>query len=132
MQGQQPIYDVQEIAQRQKAILWIILLGLIASFIPIATMITGSIQIYYVSKLASATRTRSWAYIVGGFLPFFNFLTLAALNSKATGILQANGIQVGLMGAKTGDIERAQQQSIKRAAQRCGRSPAGLVNSGRG
>jgi purine-cytosine permease-like protein len=132
MQEQQPIYDMQEIAKRQKAILWMILLGLVASFIPPATLVTGSIQIYFVSKLASATRTRSWAYIIGAFLPLINFLVLAALNSTATGILKANGIRVGLMGANSADLERARQLQKKRATQRSVRTPAVMADSGRG
>jgi hypothetical protein len=106
MQNCKTPVQLLEIAKRQKTILWLILINILASFLPPLLLIIGVIQIYFLSKLSTAINMRSWAYIVGGFIPFINFIVLAVLNSKATAMLQANGIRVGLMGAKSADLNR--------------------------
>ncbi len=57
--------EMLEVAKRQKQILWMILLSLVAMFIPFATIVTGIIQIYFLFKLAQAVRSSAaWVYII--------------------------------------------------------------------
>jgi len=86
-----------------------ILLSLVAMFIPFATIVTGIIQIYFIYKLAGAVRSSTaWIYIILAFIPLIGLLALLHINGKATKILQANGIKVSLMGARMTDIEKMQ------------------------
>lgn len=99
--------DILEVAKRQKQILWMILLSLVAMFIPFATIVTGLIQIYFIFKLAWALRSSAaWVYVILAFIPLVGLIALLHLNARATKLLQANGIKVGLMGANSSDLER--------------------------
>ena len=99
--------EIVEIAKRQKQIIWMIMLSFIAMVIPYATLLTGVILIYFIFKLAKAIRSPDAAgYIILAFIPFIGVIALAFLNSKATKILQANGIKVGFFGAKATDLEK--------------------------
>ena len=97
--------ELIEVAKRQKSIIWMLLISLVATFIPFATIITGIIMVYYIYKLAIAVHSRSaWCYIVLAFFPLFGIIALLHLNSIATKTLQNSGINVGLMGASLKDI----------------------------
>jgi len=101
--------DLMEVAKWQKNIIWMILISLVAMFIPFATIVTGIIQIYFIYKLAGAVRSSApWLYIILAFIPLIGLLALLHLNRKATKILQANGVKVSLMGARMADFEKMQ------------------------
>ena len=98
------------VAKCQKHIMWMILLSLVAViFIPPATIVTGFIQSYFIYKLATAVRSSAaWVYIILAFIPLVNLIALLILNGKATKTLKANGIKVGLMGARMADFDKMQ------------------------
>jgi len=99
--------DLMEVARCQKHILWLILISLVAMFIPFATIVTGIIQIYFIYKLAAAVRSSAaWVYIILAFIPLVGLIALLVINSKATGKLRENGIKVGLMGARMTDFDK--------------------------
>ena len=94
------VEEIAEVKKRQKQIIWMVLLSLVAMFIPYATIVTGTIQIYFIFKLAQAIRSSvAWLYIILAFIPLIGLIALLYINGKATRVLQANGVKVGLMGA---------------------------------
>ena len=103
-----PLNDILEVANRQKQILWMILISIPATFIPFATLVTGVIQIYFIVKLAKAVGSSAWLYAVLAFLPLIGLIALLRLNGKATKILKDNGVAVGLMGANSVDLKKFQ------------------------
>jgi hypothetical protein len=99
--------EILEIAKRQKQIDWLILLRFLIAFIPFAFMVAVPIQIYIIFKLALALRSQdAWGYIILVFIPLIGLLALLHLSRKATKTLQANGVKVGLMGARASDLEK--------------------------
>jgi hypothetical protein len=99
--------ELCDVAKWQKHIIWMILISLVAMFIPGATIVTGILQIYFIYKLAKAVRSSvAWLYIILAFIPLIGLLALLHINGKASRTLQANGIRVGLMGAKRADLEK--------------------------
>jgi hypothetical protein len=97
--------DLLDLAKRQKQILWMIPLSLLASFNPVAAMAAGFIQLYFVYKLAVAVLDPGQTgyiilYMVLVFIPLAGLVALLFLNNQATKRLRANGISVGLMGAR--------------------------------
>ncbi len=101
--------DLVEVAKRQKSIMWMILISLVAMFIPFATIVTGIIQIYFIYKLAAAVRSSAaWVYIILAFIPLIGLIALVHINGRATKTLQANGIKVGVMGARMADFDKIQ------------------------
>ena len=100
--------DVMEVAKWQKSIIWMILISIVAAFIPFATIATAIIQIYFIYKLASAIRsTNAWVYIILAFVPLVGLLALFHINEKATRILRANGVYVGFLGARISDFNKS-------------------------
>ena len=98
---------ILEVAKRQKQIMWMILLSLVAMFIPFATIVTGIIQIYFIFKLAQVVRSSApWVYIILAFIPLIGLIALLHINGKVTKLLQANGGRVRLMGAKSSDLDK--------------------------
>lgn len=88
-----------------------ILITIPASFIPFATFVTGVIQIYFIFKLADAVgSSKAWLYAILAFFPLIGLFALLHLNGKATKILKDNGVDVGLMGAKSADLKKYQNK----------------------
>ncbi len=109
--------DLIELAKHQKNIMWMILIALAsmlaAMFIPYITIVTGLIQLYFIYKLAVAVRSSvAWVYIILAFIPLVGLLGLLHINGKATKTLQANGIKVGLMGARMEDFDKIQSTTL--------------------
>lgn len=97
--------ELMAVAKYQKNIQWLVLANLIAMFIPFATLVTGVIGIYFIYKLAAALRSScAWLYIILSFIPLIGLLALLHFVGKATQVLKANGIRVGIMGAKMDDF----------------------------
>jgi len=47
----------------------------------------------------------AWVYVVAAFIPCISLITLLLLNHYATQALRQNGVRVGLLGARTSDLE---------------------------
>lgn len=76
----------------------------------IVLLIASAYQCYVVFRLAEATGMETAARIVWlllMFVPLVSLICLLLLNKKATDILRAAGIDVGLMGAKLQDLPPA-------------------------
>lgn len=98
--------ELLEVAKYQAYIQWLVLASLVAMFIPYATILTGIIGLFFIYKLASALRsTVAWLYIIAGFMPLIGLLALLDLVQKASKVLKANGISIGIMGARMNDFD---------------------------
>ncbi len=113
--------DLRQIAVRQKAIMYCIL-GYIGFFIllfvlpeefrlvaglgVIAAAITGAV---FVFMLAVAVYNTGMGIFLGALtlIPYIGIIGLLTVNMKATAILRANGIRVGMMGADPRQIPQA-------------------------
>lgn len=99
--------EILDVAKRQSQIIYMIVINLVAAFIPFATIVAGLVQMFFIFKLAQAVRSSvAWLYIVLAFIPLLGLVGLLILNQSATRILQTQGIKVGLMGARSSDLER--------------------------
>ncbi len=97
--------DLLEVARYQKYIQWLILAYLVAMFIPFGSIIVSVTSMYVVYKLAAALRaSAAWLYVVAMIFPIIGLLALLHIVVNATRILRANGVRVGVMGAKLEDI----------------------------
>jgi len=99
--------DLMEMAKWHGYILWMLLLGGIALFIPYGPIIAGLISVYFTYKLAVAIRSSvPWLYAIFIVLPWTSFITLIVIHIMTMKIYKANGIQVGFMGAKQTEIDK--------------------------
>jgi len=109
--------EVIAVAERQRAILWLILITFAAFLVstyltaitnnPIVSVllwIPGIVSIVFVYRLAKALRASAILYAICSFFPVISLFTLLMLNSRATGVLTSRGIRLGLMGARTSDL----------------------------
>jgi hypothetical protein len=104
--------DVLEVAENQQRMILLILLGLariaLNEYISFALAI---IQVYCVYKLAVAVRYRPPVlYGLLMLIPLISLLVLLRVNARATAILKAHGIRVGLGGANHKDLENLRGQ----------------------
>ena len=114
-----------EVAKRQKSTLWMLVISLVASFIPFATIVTGCIQVYFIYKLAVALRSSTaWVYTILVFIPLVGLIALLVINGKATKKLQEHGIRVGLMGARMADFNKIPQSTQDAAPNDKDRGPS--------
>jgi hypothetical protein len=99
--------ELLTVAHYQKNILWLVLISFAAVFVPLGTLVTAIIRVYFIFHLAVAVRsTAAWLYIIVMFIPLLNLLALLHINGRATQILQLHGIKVGLMGANPNDLKK--------------------------
>jgi hypothetical protein len=109
--------EVIAVAERQRAILWLILISfaafLVCTYLTAVTSnplfsallwIPGIVSIFFVYKLAKALRASAILYAICSILPGISLFTLLMLNSRATGVLTSRGIRLGLMGARSSDL----------------------------
>ena len=97
--------ELVEVAKYQKYIQWLVLANFVAMFIPFGNFAIAIVGIYFIYKLAAALRsTVAWLYIIAAFIPLVGLLALLHLVVSATKVLRANGIRVGIMGAKMADF----------------------------
>lgn len=102
--------ELLEVAKYQSYIQWLVLANFVAMFIPYATIVTGLIGVFFIYKLAAALRSAiAWLYIILAFLPLIGLLALLNLVLKATKVLKANGISVGIMGARMNDFDSIEE-----------------------
>ena len=98
-----------EVASRQKNIIWMIPISIVGIFVPFASIVTGIIMVYFIYMLAVAVRSSyAWVYAILAFIPLLSLIGLLHINSKATKVLQANGLRVGLMGTRMEDFDNYQ------------------------
>jgi hypothetical protein len=117
-----PNAEVIAVAKAQKQILWLILANIGAMIVAMAAKPTGGavagiignvlalVVVVFIAvtvyRLAGALKLTAWVYVILMFIPCISLLTLLHLNSKATAHLRANGIRVGLMGARKADLAK--------------------------
>jgi len=100
------LHDTLKIAKAQKGVLWCILGNFVCIFIPFVFIVALPFQIYYIYKLASSLKAGTPVlWVLGMFVPLLSLILLLILSSRATAALRAAGFKVGLMGARTKEIE---------------------------
>lgn len=111
--------NIFNVARYQKGIIWCILVQLFCYVLPIfmpPTLVTlfyllmlgtaiGSL--FYTVMLATQVYSTGVAILMGilALLPCFGLLVLLIINGKATSILRANNIKVGLLGADMSSLK---------------------------
>lgn len=103
--------EVLDIARRQKAILWLILISIPAYaaslVIPFLPLIVGIVSLVFIYQLAAALKLSApWLYVILGLIPCISLIALLVINSIAVSALKARGIRVGLMGARQDDLNK--------------------------
>jgi hypothetical protein len=123
--------DIIAIAERQKAIIWLMLFEITAVItrvwflvhpqfsvagqvtspflilIPLAAIVSSILAPVLVYRLARALRLSSaWVYAFVSVIPFFNLFALLSVSSEANHALKRRRIRVGLMGANKYDLEK--------------------------
>lgn len=118
--------DLRKVAQYQKGIIYCILANLILFVVNIAAgqagdqgtvmflglAIIGVYLIVAIAQLAFIVLLATQVYNLGlgilfgvlSFVPCLGLILLLVVNQKATGVLQQNGIKVGLMGANMSQV----------------------------
>lgn len=118
--------DLRKVAQYQKGIIYCILANLILFVVNIAAgqagdqgtvmflglAIIGVYLIVAIAQLAFIVLLATQVYNLGlgilfgvlSFVPCLGLVLLLVVNQKATGVLQQNGIKVGLMGANMSQV----------------------------
>jgi hypothetical protein len=124
------IADLRGVATSQKAIIWCILgnlatlplrfvlnelpptlqlagfIGLIVFYLAVG--ITATVFVFLLAVKVYSTGT-GVALGILTLLPCIGLIVLLIINSKATGILQRNGVRVGLLGANMSDLARLEE-----------------------
>ncbi len=104
-----------EIGKRQKQILWMILICLVANIAsrllqaPVLIIVAALFQFYFVYKLAKSVGSMAWPYIILLFIPLLGLIGLFVLSDKATKILKNHGLKVGLMGVPSKELLKLQE-----------------------
>lgn len=98
--------DISETAKFQKLMCWWFLAAAACSFFSrIAALGIAVMTIYYMYRLAKALKVRRpWLYILGAFIPIISIIMVVRVIVKATNVLRAHNIKVGLMGANKTDL----------------------------
>jgi len=68
-------------------------------------LLVNIIAVVFIYLLAKALHKTAWVYALAAFLPCIGLITLLLVNHYATQTLRANGVRVGLLGARQGDLE---------------------------
>ena len=108
--------ELLDIATGQKAVIWLMLLSIAAyaaAFVmPYIPLIVGIISLMFIYRLAvSLKEPAPWQYVVLGIIPCAGVIALLVINSRATSVLRARGIRVGLMGARRDDLDKVSSNS---------------------
>ena len=65
------------------------------------------VMLYFVYRLATALHSRAaWLWCITMIFPCVNLILLLVLSSRATKAIRAQGVKVGLMGAKLADLQQ--------------------------
>lgn len=105
---------ILNIAKFQSLLCWLIIVTLLVYiFAPILTILTSIASIYFVYSLAkSLGEIRPWVYIIAMLIPIVSILALLNLIQKATKVLRAHNIRVGVMGANKEDLKEYQNENV--------------------
>ncbi|MBE2263418.1 MAG: hypothetical protein IAE92_11800 [Burkholderiaceae bacterium] len=98
--------DIREIGLAQRLLVKSVLATLLGVF-PIFFLIIIPFQLYAIVRLSAALKMSVPIRILTAVLMFIPIVALVPLlmtNSKATKFLRAQGLRVGLMGAKKADL----------------------------
>ena len=113
--------EILEIAKQQKTILWFIpisilggsiLAGLLGATIDpemvlVVVLALGVISLIFIYQLALALKEPApWVYAILAMIPCISTIAILILNGRATSALKAQGIRVGLMGARREDLDK--------------------------
>ena len=124
--------DLRAIATYQKTLLICILLQIglgvayalvdekLRLFIGIGTVIVGVVGAVFIFQLAMRVYSTTGGVILGilTLVPLVGLIVLLIVNQKATAILTSNGIKVGLLGARSSDIEALNRRGRRRRKMR--------------
>jgi hypothetical protein len=105
--------ELRNIANAQNTLMFSVLAGFAILFIeklpligPLAMIFVGIFQIYALYMLGIELRLRMvWLYCVGMIIPFVNLIILLIVSAKASKVLRAAGVRIGLMGGNLDDIK---------------------------
>lgn len=117
--------DLRDVARTQKLLLWHVLALLIVTatmcispvnapvwmtevklaLYIIVTMLTIA-QAVRLSLATGGSGAMTWVAGLLLFIPIVNFALLASLNARATDLLRAHGIRVGVMGAPMSELKK--------------------------
>jgi uncharacterized membrane protein YeaQ/YmgE (transglycosylase-associated protein family) len=113
--------ELLEIARKQKHILRLIGACIILTLVPLisapvaelialvlfpAFLLIGLIGAVLIYQLANALKDpTAWLYVLLSFIPYVNCAVLLLLNMRATAVLKANSIDVGLLGAPDHELQ---------------------------
>ena len=132
--------DLTAVAKRQRGLIWIILLGIVANIGAFASsgvspmlavaglglyllfQLAGLVQIL---RLAASLQTSIFlriAYIVLLFIPLINLLVLLTVNGQANSVLKAAGVRVGLVGVPQSEFAKLTRGNCRG----CGYDRSGL------
>ena len=112
--------EILEIAKQQKTILWFIpisilggsiLAGLLGAIIDpemvlVVVLAIGFTSVMFICQLALALKKSPWLYAILAMIPCISTIAILILNGRATSALKAQGIRVGLMGARKEDLDK--------------------------
>ena len=99
--------EVFEIAKKQKAIIWLIIVSFAVFFFPLAWIVVAIVNLVFVYQLAKALKLGgAWAWCVAQIIPLVSLITLLVLNSKATAAIRSKGVTVGLLGARKSELAK--------------------------
>ncbi len=112
--------EIRQIAKYQSLVCWLFFSSLILLFssalligafprnlVAIARLVLFVFFLVYYYKLGKALKLpRFFLYIIGFFIPLVNLLVILTLLGRATKILKAQQIRVGLMGANQKDLKK--------------------------
>ena len=103
--------EIMVVAKRQNVIMWLILVSIpayaAAVLVPFLPLIACIISLVFIYKLAVALKEPwPWAYVMLGLIPCVSIIALIVIYNRASSTLKANGVRVGLMGARKDDLEK--------------------------
>lgn len=105
--------ELRHIAKSQNLLMWSVLAGFAAFFIAhipflglVIVLGIVAFQIYALYTLGSALRLPVvWLMCVGMFIPCVSLIILVLVSARASKVLKAAGVRVGLMGGNADDIK---------------------------
>ena len=98
--------DLLDVADNQKHVIWLLVLGLLAPLNQLLAVVIGIVQAWFMFRLTQAVRLSTAVYVVAALIPIVGLVALLVVNGKATKVLRRNGVRVGLLGAKSADVAR--------------------------
>ena len=103
---------VRAIGLAHRPLHWAILASILGWVIPYAILVAIPFNLYCIYKLAKALEMSTVSagfYVVAMFIPLVSLVCLLILHRTAVKLLRAEGIRVGLMGAKISDLPVAER-----------------------